>query len=252
MKPKTPYLLPLCIDHISDETLRVLAGERYLNSDILDRIARTHFKKIEIMEILVKNPGTKGETLLFLYSIPSRDLKGMIARHREDVVFALGELVPAVSEAGGLSIPAKEDEPHVKKMSLFQRIQVMPVAEKLHFALKADRDGRSILIKDSNKQVALAVLANPKITEDEVLLIAQSKNVQEDILREICRNREWTKNYLVIFSLVNNPKTPIALTLGYLQKLKEKDLAILHKNKGIPRVIRDSANRIIQMKSKKT
>lgn len=252
MKPKTPFLLPLCLDHISDETLRVLAGEKYLNSDILNRIARIHFKNMEIMEILVKNPGTSGETLLFLYSIPSRDLKDLIARHREDVVLALGELFPSASENRGLSIPAKEDEAHVKKLSLFQRIQVMPVAEKLHFALKTDRDGRSILIKDSNKQVALAVLANPKITEDEVLLIAQSRNVQEEILREICKNRDWTKSYAIIFSLVNNPKTPIALALGYLQKLKEKDLAMLCKNKGIPRVIRDSANRIIQMKNKKT
>ncbi len=252
MKPKTHFLLPLCLDHTSDETLRILAGERYLNSDILDRIARIHFKNIKIMEILVKNPGTSGETLLYLYSIPSRDLKDMILRHREDVVLALGELVPTASETGGMSTPAKEDEHHVKKMSVFQRLQMMPVAEKLHFALKADRDGRSILIKDSNKQVALAVLANPKITEDEVLLIAQSRNVQEEILREICKNREWTKSYAIIFSLVNNPKTPIALALGYLQKLKEKDLAMLCKNKGIPRVVRDSANRIIQMKSKKT
>lgn len=252
MMPKTQLLLPLNIDHISDKTLEIVAGEGHLNRDILDRIARTHYKKIEIMEILIRNPAIKTETLLFLYQIPSRDLKEIISRHREDIILTFGELIPATQGIDTLSIPMEEVEPHKKGMSLFQKIQHMPVAEKMHFALKTDRDGRSILIRDSNKQVALAVLANPKITEDEVAVIAQSRNVQEDILREICKNREWTKNYSIVLALVNNPKTPIAHSLSYLAKLKEKDLLILCRNNGVPRVIRDSANRIIQTKRKKT
>lgn len=245
-----PLLLPLDINHISDRTLHIIAGDSYINRDILDKIARIHFKKIEVMEILIANPSVKVETLQFLYQIPSRDLKETIIRYREDVILTSGELVPTTSGTDTLSILEKEEEPHVKKMNLFQRIQRMPVAERLHFALKTDRDGRSILIRDSNKQVALAVLANPKITEDEIIIIAQSRNVQEEILREICKDREWTKNYSTVLALVNNPKTPVASSLSYLARLKEKDLLLLCRNKGIPRVIRDAANRIIQVKKK--
>lgn len=251
MTSKTTLLLPLDIDHISDKALKIVAGERYINSDILDKIARTHYKRIEIMEILIMNPGIKTETILFLYQIPSRNLKEIISRYREDIILAFGELVPTTSKVDTLSVLEEEDEPHIKELSLFQRIQRMPVAERLHFALKTDRDGRNILIRDSNKQVALAVLDNPKITGDEIIIIAQSRNVQEEIIREVCKNREWTKNYSVISALVNNPKTPIALSLNYLTRLKEKDLALLCKNKGISRAIRDTANRIIQTKKSK-
>lgn len=133
-------------------------------------------------------------------------------------------------------------------VNLFQQVQQMKVSEKIQLALKGNKEARALLLKDSNKQVILAVLNSPRLTEQEVESIAQSKNVSEDILRVVANNRNWMKNYGIIVGLVNNPKTPVGLSLGFIKNLKPKELNNLAKNKGVPEVIRSSAGKFLQMK----
>lgn len=133
-----------------------------------------------------------------------------------------------------------------ESQNLFQQIQSMTVAEKIQFALHAGKDARSILIKDPNKQVATAVLHSPKITEDEILLIAQSRNVSDDILRSIAKNKDWVQKYSICLALVNNPKAPLSISLSFLPMIKRKDLIFLTKNKNIGEALRSSAIRLLQ------
>jgi hypothetical protein len=60
----------------------------------------------------------------------------------------------------------------------------------------------------------------------------------------IAINRNWTRSYAVIHNLVRNPKTPVALTLNFLNRIQSKDLRVLGQNKNIPEVIRTMANRM--------
>jgi len=133
-----------------------------------------------------------------------------------------------------------------ESQNLFQQIQSMTVAEKIQFALHAGKDARSILIRDSNKQVAMAVLHSPKITEDEILLIAQSRNVSDDILRLIAKNKDWAQKYSICLALVNNPKTPLSTALSFLSMIKRKDMVFLAKNRNIGEALRSSAIRLLQ------
>ncbi|HSP81011.1 MAG TPA: hypothetical protein VLQ93_20985, partial [Myxococcaceae bacterium] len=61
---------------------------------------------------------------------------------------------------------------------------------------------RSILIRDSNKLVCTAVIRSPRITDGEVLSCASNKAVNEEVLRIIYGNREWTKNYQIMLALL--------------------------------------------------
>ncbi|MFN3396777.1 MAG: hypothetical protein ACK4Z9_08320 [Thermodesulfovibrionales bacterium] len=151
-----------------------------------------------------------------------------------------------------LNLPAKSMElPHpsgaeARKETLLQRIQHLTVGEKIALALRGGQEIRSILLKDPNKEVVLSVLKNPKMTETEVEMLAHSRNAPEDALRAICRNREWTKNYNIIFALVNNPKTPPGLSVPFVTSLRTKDLVILEKNKNVPEAVRAAARRLVQ------
>ena len=135
-----------------------------------------------------------------------------------------------------------------RKLSLLARIQRLDVGERAKLARGGDKEARSILIKDSNRQVAMSVLANPKITVQEIEQIAASRNVSEDILREIGGNKDWCKSYTVILSLVNNPKTPIPISLTFLNRLFTRDLRFLSKSKGVPEVIRAMAKKQAEKK----
>ncbi|MFN3479422.1 MAG: hypothetical protein ACK415_03460 [Thermodesulfovibrionales bacterium] len=151
-----------------------------------------------------------------------------------------------------LNLPAKVMElPHpssaqARKETLLQRIQHLTVGEKIALALRGGQEIRSILLKDPNKEVVLSVLKNPKMTETEIEMLAHSRNAPEEALRAICRNREWTKNYNIIFALVNNPKTPPGLSVPFVTSLRTKDLVILEKNKNVPEAVRAAARRLVQ------
>ena len=121
--------------------------------------------------------------------------------------------------------------------SLFQKIQTMSVSEKLDLARKASKEARSILIRDSNKLVQLAVVNSPKITESEILAIATNRQVNDEVLKEIAMNREWLRNYQIRFALVNNPKTPLSISMAQVSYLNQRDLGLLAKSKGVPRAI---------------
>ncbi|MGD0210041.1 MAG: hypothetical protein ABSC14_03565 [Desulfomonilia bacterium] len=121
--------------------------------------------------------------------------------------------------------------------SLFQKIQTMTVSEKLDLARKASKEARSILIRDSNKLIQLAVVNSPKITESEIIGIASNRQVNEDVLKEIAMNKEWLRNYQVRLALVNNPKTPLTIAMAQVSYLNQRDIGLLAKSKGVPRPI---------------
>lgn len=122
----------------------------------------------------------------------------------------------------------------------------MNVSEKLDFARKCPKEARIILIRDANKLVQMAVITSPKMTDSEVLAIANNRQVNEDVLRFIADHREWMKNYQVKAALVNNPKTPLPLALKLISALNQKDLSLIAKSKAVPRALVIAAQRRIK------
>jgi len=156
--------------------------------------------------------------------------------HLDPVPYAIQEKI--VEEAKRQKMQNNDSD---ATRSLFQSIQGMSVSEKLDLARKAGKEARSILMRDTNRLVQLAVIDSPKITESEVLLIASNRQIHDEVLRHISTNREWMKNYQIKLALVNNPKTPLPIALKQMPYLKQRDLALLAKSRAVPRAIVISA-----------
>ena len=153
---------------------------------------------------------------------------------------------PAPSEdAAGDSRPEPEKP---KPTTAIQRAQRMSVVQKVKAALTGTKEERMILIRDSNKLVARAVMQSPKLSEDEVEKYASMKDVCEDALRIITLNRRFMKLYVVVKALVNNPRTPIDVGLHLLPRVNEFDLKRLAFNRNVADVIRHTAEKIVQRK----
>lgn len=140
----------------------------------------------------------------------------------------------------------EEKAEQARRLSLIAKIQALDVGEKAKLARHGDKECRSILIRDANKLIALAVLTNPKITIQEIEMIAASRNVDEDILRDIAKNKDWCKSYAVIHALVNNPKTPVPVSLMFVPKLLTNHLRFLAKSRGVPEAVRSTAKRLVE------
>jgi regulator of extracellular matrix RemA (YlzA/DUF370 family) len=133
-----------------------------------------------------------------------------------------------------------------ERMSLIKRIMLMNARDRMKLAMKGDREARGILIRDSNKVVAAAVVQNPRILETEVENIAAMRTVSDEVLRLISLNRAWTRSYTVIHQLVRNPRTPIPTVINMLPRIHTKDLQNLALNRNISEAVRRQADRLGQ------
>jgi hypothetical protein len=141
------------------------------------------------------------------------------------------------------------DDEEVSK-NLFTAIQKMTVMQKIKLSRVGGKEARSLLIRDRNKIVSSSVMQSPKITDTEIVMIAKSRNVSDEILRMIARNREWTKSYQIRSALATNPKTPQPEAIKFLNYLQDRELRSIMKSKDVPSAIAAHARRILEKKGK--
>ena len=136
-----------------------------------------------------------------------------------------------------------------ERISLISRLMLMNVRDRMKLARKGDREARSILIRDSNKMVAAAVINNPRITDQEAENIATMRSVADEVLRLMATNRNWARSYTIIHNLARNPRTPIPTVINILPRIRTKDLQHLGQNRNVSDAIRRQANRLFQARS---
>lgn len=145
---------------------------------------------------------------------------------------------------------AEVNEEDAEFQSKYKIAMVLGISEKIKMALTGDKEWRSILIKDSNKLVSGSVIKNPRITDGEILTILKVGVQNDEIIRLICANKEWVKNYMIRKALIDCPKTPLPNALRYLASLNEKDIAGYAKSKNISSVLSTQAKRMILAKKR--
>ncbi len=136
-----------------------------------------------------------------------------------------------------------------ERVSLIRRIMFMNARDRMKLAMKGDREARSILIRDSNRVVATAVIQNPRVTDQEVENIAAMRTVADEVLRLIALNRNWARSYPIIHNLVRNPRTPLPTVISTLPRIRTKDLKNLSQNRNVSEAARRQAMRLSQARS---
>jgi hypothetical protein len=165
----------------------------------------------------------------------------------------LHELRSSAIDHGALAEAALEAEPDLgKRQTLLQRLATMTVAERVQFAIKGGAEARRTLIRDANKVVQRSVLQSPRLTDQDVEAFASMSSLTDEVLRLIAKNRNFRKNYVVVRNLMNNPKTPLDVSLHMLPMLNALDLKKLCMNKNIPETLRTTAQKLqLQRQNKK-
>jgi hypothetical protein len=134
--------------------------------------------------------------------------------------------------------------------NLYQLVQSLSVAEKIKLAMMGSKSARRLLIRDSNKVVATAVIRSPKIREDEVLAVAQDRTVPDEVIRIILQRKDWLKSYPIRLALCQNPKTPIPRSMRLLETLRENDLRQVAKSRNVPSPVSSGATRVLARRGK--
>jgi len=226
-----------------------------------------------IIEALYKNRNTRMSTADRLIELAARngvELEG-IPHFKEAVEAIQGQLIPEPSDEPlpqdlvfAQTLEEDKDENAFKEdkaagteevkqeyKPLSMQIGDMTKSEKLRLALVGNMAARALLVRDHNRQVAMAAVTSPQMTVGEAADIARSKEVSEDILRYIGNKKEWIKNGEVKHNLCFNSKTPVGISMRFISHLRMEELKALGKNRNVPAQLKSLATQWVTRKEKK-
>lgn len=233
---------------IDGASLSPLLDSGQATTIFLLRLAAEKLEDRDVMDILLSHPATPRQVINFISLKGPEYLRETALRRLNIQVTTKAVEAAGTNSAEYVEAPADSEEEGSK--SMVQAIQGMNISQKRKLAMKGDKVARSLLIKDSNKEVALSVLENPQISEQEIENIAISRNVSEQILRVVASNREWLKNNAVMSGLVSNPKTPVGIALQLINGVRTKELANLVKSRDVPEVLKAAARKLLERRTK--
>jgi hypothetical protein len=126
-------------------------------------------------------------------------------------------------------------------LPLHARLSGMSISQKIRRAMLGTGGERLLLVRDRNKLVAAAAIRSPKIQENEVALISQSRQVSDEVLRIIATNKTWVQDHQIKLNLVYNPRTPFIFSARLIGYLREGELKQIAKSKNVSAAIATAA-----------
>ncbi|HCP48036.1 MAG TPA: hypothetical protein DIU15_18500 [Deltaproteobacteria bacterium] len=171
----------------------------------------------------------------------SIDLSGSTSIANSDFAFNLNEEAGEFDDGFVDEDSEPEDE---EKQSFNKQIQNMSVGDKIKLCYRANKSARELLVRDSNKIVACAVVNSGRITDNEVMTIATNRSIHEEVIRALTSNREYLRKYPVKAALAANPKTPIPTAITLLNSLHVKDLKKIANNRNVSSAVFSAAMKL--------
>jgi hypothetical protein len=129
------------------------------------------------------------------------------------------------------------------------KISELSTTSKIRLATVGNAFARAVLIRDTNRQVAMAAIRSPAVTDMEALRYAANRGLDDEIIRHIANQRQWVRLYGIKVALVNNPKCPLPVSMRFLPHLNVRDLKSLSRSKGIPSALSTAAKQMLAQRN---
>ncbi|HXY53751.1 MAG TPA: hypothetical protein VEM40_03655 [Nitrospirota bacterium] len=120
-----------------------------------------------------------------------------------------------------------------------------PENRRVELAALANEGEIARYVHDPSPKVIRALLLNRLLAEEEVLIIANRKNIPSDVLETIARDKRWAESYPVRLALARNPKSPLSISLSIARYLRLFDLEEITHCHFIPLTFRHKVEAII-------
>ncbi len=122
--------------------------------------------------------------------------------------------------------------------------RAVTLGERKSLARRRDRDLMARIMRDPHPDVIRILLANPALTESDVLRVAARRPIEADVMREVFRSVRWIVRYRVRRSIVLNPFTPLDLVLQLAPHLDTTDARALLDEPSTPEEVRPICRRV--------
>jgi hypothetical protein len=198
-------LLPILDNPALDEvSLSLLLKRQDLQSEFLaELLRRRHFlKSYLVKKLLAFHPHTPRTDSLRLL----RDLYLM-------------DLVQFTISPGVLPDLKRKAEDQV-----IAKLPHLPLGQKIALSRRSPARIAGALLSDGQPAVVKASLANPRLTEAQVLRVLAKEKLAPSVVQSIAQDAKWSKIYNVRIALLRQPSTTLSTVLAFLPELTVSDL----------------------------
>ena len=119
--------------------------------------------------------------------------------------------------------------------------RLLTLGERKALARTHKREEILLLIRDPHPAVVEILLANPHVTEAEVLRIAATRPAVPASLSKIAAHPRWSVRHPIKRALVMNPSTPLADAIRIATTLRKQELVELSTDPQLPEPLRRHA-----------
>lgn len=135
-----------------------------------------------------------------------------------------------------------------KVMSLENKLAQLNISGKIRQAMLGTSPERAILVRNTNRLIAQAVIKSPLLNDNEAATYSANRALSADVLREIGANGRLVRFGTVRFNLVRNPKTPLATAQKLLPQLREDELKKLDRDKTVSGQVKTFVRQMLSRK----
>jgi hypothetical protein len=127
---------------------------------------------------------------------------------------------------------------------LKERLPELSLGERMALARIAGRALIAALRNEPNEMVIGALLGNPRLTEEDLLLLCNT-STSAKVLTLVGQSERWRARPPVRLALARNRHTPLALSVSLLPGLSDADLRDLSQHQVLPQALRGAASRLL-------
>ncbi|HXQ24881.1 MAG TPA: hypothetical protein VN822_00595 [Candidatus Acidoferrales bacterium] len=147
---------------------------------------------------------------------------------------------------------APADIRRVAEEVILTRVPHLAVGEKLTLARRGPARVAGALLAEGHAQAVKLALANPFLTESQVLKVLAKSGVPERVVVAIAHHPKWSCQYNVRIALVRNAHTPAASVLAFLPQLTLRDLKDVSKLEGLAAYLRKHIQQELSRRAEST
>ena len=107
---------------------------------------------------------------------------------------------------------------------ILTRVPHLPIGEKLTLARRGPPRVAAAVLAEGQPQAVKLALANPQLTESQILKILAKPGVPARVVTAISQHAKWSVQYNVRVALVRHADTPVPSLLKFLPDITLRDL----------------------------
>ncbi len=218
----------------SDELMALVRGGTLDGFQILD-VLRSPYCTAQIAEFLASSRENLGTQTV------REKLAGFPGLSNAQAMNLLGSLSWAalIAVAQMPKTPALVRRQAERKLIL--QVPSMSLGEKIAMARRAHRAIFPALITGSDDQILMALLDNPRLVENDLVVLINTGNPPVEFISVAARHQRWGKCYGVRKAIVECPNSPLPLALSVLVQLPKSDQKRIADRDNIPERVRSAA-----------